>query len=81
MTLIIWNKLFTQKQGPKRAFSFVNNFKPLGVQSSPRPTKCLVIKLQTKKNYGKPALYEEIAVHQWQQKVKHVMVMKELNSQ
>ena len=30
------------------------------------------------KNYGKTVLNEEVPVHEWQQKVKHVM--KELNS-
>ena len=45
--------------------------------SFPRPIQCLVTKLR-RKNYGKTALNEEIHVHEWQQKVKHVM--KELNT-
>ena len=45
--------------------------------SFPRPIQCLVTKLR-RKNYGKTVLNEEIPVHKWQQKVKHVM--KELNS-
>ena len=32
----------------------------------------------SEKNYGKTALNEEVPVHEWQQKGKHVM--KELNS-
>ena len=51
----------------------------LPVSSFPRLIQCLVTKLWPKKNYGKTALNEEIAVHEWQQQVKHVM--KELISQ